>query len=702
MPTAGRPSDGDGHETEPCPPEHGQHPEGGEKKPRRPERPCRDCGSGGSGRPPFGQTTRPKETSDCGPKRRTDCCEQLVEILRSIPGLELPEIHKPKRKPSQKASCLCGALAARDTIAPAMAALFDRFDGGDDARNEYEASLFKILETLSDEQHDALKQGFDGYRKLSPRLHACLFDDRLARPGADGLDPGDVIEAIIGEGLSYIGQTLFSNSDGIVEPGLVRPWTVTLLTPPNGSGSATFTGPWPWLTAIRPDPAAVQEFGSTASFRSEPGSPSYQFQPWQIARDCTYSPSPPPMTVTCVPRTPPPPAPGSLLPNFCEGGQDYTLNGQCMQFAVSEPGATIALRGANFITPSVTVRFRHRTDPSVVAEAPAAVFGDQKTPVTDGTGHTIVDWRVSDMAVVAVPTEHPTMPGTPLPAGLYDVSVLVDNVTSAFYAGGVAPRLESNMLILQVDPDPNISFNIWTDHGHCYEETDGLGSDEIWWDAWVINFKTAAATTVANLGPLTHIEFARDPWDDMDSGKDAEAFKAALWSGPIGHGIVVAGLVGFEVDSEAAAREQLKNFGEAFVYYLGQVWTAAIAAEGAAASIAKMVSLTITQGLIALAIVAAVILIVGLFWAAWAPADQVAIDLMALNARQAWNLTAPAGQLPASSHVEYGTEQDLSTSHNPISKKPEVPGAMVYEAEHHYWSGNEDSHYGLTLQLARL
>jgi len=668
---------------------------------QHPQRPCSNCG--GMTPPPFGPTAKPKRPGDCGSKRGTDCCEQLIEILRRVPGLELPEIHKPKRRPSQKAGCLCGTLGFRDAVVPAMVALFDRFDAGEKARNEYESGLYTSLEKLSTEQQAALKNGFDAYRKLSKRLHECLFDDRLSRPGERGLDPGDIIEAIVGEGLSYLGQTLYSNSDGIVGPGLVRLWTVTLPVPPNGSGAPqTFSGPWPWLTAIRPDPAAVQEFGSKVSFRDEPGGQPYPYQPWQIARDCTYSTPPAPMSVTCVPRTPPPPPPGSLLPNFCEGGEDYTLNGQCMQFAVTEPGATIALRGVNFITPSVTVRFAHQTDPSVRADVPAMVFGDQKTPITDAAGHVIVDWTVSDIALAAVPKEHPGSPGTPLPPGLYDVSVLVDNVTSATYAGGVAAQLESNKVILQVDPDPTISFNLWSDHGHCYSETDGLGSDEIWWDAWVVNFKTAPTTAAASLGPLDHIEFARDPWDDMDSGEDPGAFSATLWNGAIGHGIVVAGLVGFEVDSEAAAREQLKNFGDSFAYYLGQVWTGALSLEGTAAAIAKMVSLTVTQGLIALAVIAAIVLVVGLVWASWAAADQIAIDLMTLNARQAWNLTAPAGQLPALEHVEYGTDQELSTSHAPIGKRQDVPGAMVYEAEHQYWSGEEDSHYGLNFQLARM
>jgi hypothetical protein len=454
---------------------------------------------------------------------------------------------------------------------------------------------------------------------------------------------------------------------------------------------------------------APPEFGSTVSFMlNNPDVPPYQVQPYQIAQDCTYSGppygDPPTMQVNCKERTPPPPSPDLLSPSFCEGGPDYTFKGPkgavCLQFAVTEPGATITLRGLNFITPSVTVRFANRTDPSVSVDVQAMVFGDQMTPVD------VHDNQVSDMACVTVPNHPPGHKELDLPAGLYDVSVLVNNVTFApDPSGGMTPplQLESNKVILQIDPDPNVTFNLFTKHGHCYSETDGLGSDDIWWDAWVTNFKTTPTPPPApDPLPLKHIAFNRAAWEDIDTGDDDHGFTATLWADKIGHGIVVVGLMGLEVTSDAAAREGITKFSDAFNYFLQWLWDHAIGLGDVAGAIAKAVSVTITDGLIALAVIAAVVLIIGLVWASWAKADQMAIDIFTLNPRQAWDRTTDGGQLPAAEHVEYGTDFELSTSHTPIGKDKDVGGAMVYSVEHQYWSGEEDSHYGLTFQLSRV
>ncbi|GIV65745.1 MAG: hypothetical protein KatS3mg047_0138 [Bellilinea sp.] len=109
----------------------------------------------------------------------------------------------------------------------------------------------------------------------------------------------------------------------------------------------------------------------------------------------------------------------------------------------------------------------------------------------------------------------------------------------------------------------------------------------------------------------------------------------------------------------------------------------------------------LTQGLIVLAVVAALILIVGLFWAAWAPADRIAVDLITMDARKAWNLTSPKGQLPP---VERYRFEEVSTSHNPKPKAPDTPATVRYVVEHRYVTpeDGEDSDYGVTFQLTRM
>ncbi|MEN4011502.1 MAG: hypothetical protein ROW48_05670 [Bellilinea sp.] len=676
---------------------HDEHPgDEEEPQPTRVDNPCA---------PPVGEVASPRKP--CREKvrsRKTKEKEQILEILKRIPGVDTKDFHKPKQRSGQKMDSLCCNLPTVDAILPLMAEIFERFAAEVNPRAGFEEIVYDGLRRLSKRQLKALGVGFEGYRGLSPRLKKCLFDDRLAKSlQEEGVSPADVIGAFIQEGLAYAGQALMSHSNGVMGPGQVRIWDAVLPPTPNGSQAPRiFSGPWPWLTAIRPNIGDYKEYGSTASYRSSAGLP-YPFQPYQIARDCQVSVNPNKpgeLVANCVPKTPPPPSPGSLLPNFCEGGMDYTLNGQCLQFPVVEPGATIGIRGFNFITKTVKVWFEHK-DTGLKLSVEAPVFGDLETPVKDDQGHTIHDWRVSDTVVVTLPNRHPNIPGAPLPPGFYLVTVEVDNVLSAVYAGGVAPKLKSNTLYLQVEPDPNINFHFWSEHGRCYEETDGLGSDEIWFDAWVVNFVPAAMPSGKHtLGPVKHVEFDRGAWDDMDSGEDSGSYSADIWNGSFNRGVVAAGLIGFEVDSEAAARDQIRDFGSAFAHYLENVWAGAIAAEGAAASIAKMISLTLTQGLIALAAIAAVILIVGLFWAAWAPADRIAVDLMIMDARAAWDLTSPRGQLPPVERYQF---EEVSTSHNPRPKGPDTPSTVRYVVEHRYTTpeDGEDSDYGITFQLTR-
>ena len=65
---------------------------------------------------------------------------------------------------------------------------------------------------------------------------------------------------------------------------------------------------------------------------------------------------------------------------------------------------------------------------------------------------------------------------------------------------------------------------------------------------------------------LERRSFPRPPWEDMDDGESAGAYSIDVW-GPRAfelYGVAVIGMVGFEVDSEAAARDQLQGFWNAW------------------------------------------------------------------------------------------------------------------------------------------
>src|SRR5262245_39350803 len=154
-------------------------PNGGRNSDGTQRKKC-NCDCQGVQRPPLGQTTPPKRKGDCG-GRRSDCCEQLIEILRRVPNLRLPELHKPKQRPRAKAHCLCGSLPVADAIIPAMIAIFRRYTGSEPPRNSYEKVLYQALDQLDENKKEALDVGFKSYRDWSPRLRDCLFDNSLAR-----------------------------------------------------------------------------------------------------------------------------------------------------------------------------------------------------------------------------------------------------------------------------------------------------------------------------------------------------------------------------------------------------------------------------------------------------------------------------------------------------------------------------------------
>src|SRR5262249_9272273 len=122
------PSDYTSHEHNPCYPKG--YPDDPHNDPTVPN-PC-SCGTPPSPVPhPPRHPRRPRRPSD-------DCCQQLIDILQQIPGLELPKPHKPKQKPARKAQRLCETLGISDAIVPLLAVLWKRFEDGTPGRNDFE------------------------------------------------------------------------------------------------------------------------------------------------------------------------------------------------------------------------------------------------------------------------------------------------------------------------------------------------------------------------------------------------------------------------------------------------------------------------------------------------------------------------------------------------------------------------------------
>lgn len=660
-----------------------------------------DCGCRQTKETTTGRPKRPKAS-----RREDERLDQIIAMLQCVPGICKETPHKPKQRNPRKVEGLCDQLDLQEALLPVLAVLWRRFLAKETARNDFESKIMAIFDHLPEEQREALAVGFEGYNRLRAKGKGnCLFDDCLAEAiEKQALEKEWFAEILIKEGLQFAGQVFFSGSNGIIGPGKTRLWDNAVNRGPNGTGATIYQGPWPWLTAICPDISSYNEYGNTVSFRPVPGT-EHVWQNHQYAQECHYQSHNGSITAVCERQHPAPPPPGAFG-SPCEGGYDYTKGNDCIKIPSQRAGGSIKMRGFNFITPTIKVRFTLTSDSSVSFEQECAVFGDQQTPIKDETAHTIVDERVSDWVDVSIPASHPNQPGVALPPGVYEIHVIVDNITHVIYDSATPATLISNRLLLRIEPDPNVSFLLWSDRGYCIKETPGWGSDEIWWDAFVGHFVPSIVPATGTSPVTLTVErksFPRDPWDDMDSGESAGSYSRDIF-GPKAfelYGVAVIAIIGYEVDSESAARKQLENFGEAFAYALKEIATIAIGGEALITSILKIavgVSLSIT--LIVLGVVAALVLVGVAFWASWAPADLIALDLFALDATTAWENTDPKKILPAEQKMRIG-EVNVTVQPSPKIYTAGDAAATWVVAHQYETPDGEESNYVLEFKLAK-
>lgn len=698
--------------------------------PCRPPREQSDpCGC----KPPPSITPKP-ERPKCRPKPRpTDCCDQLLELLGGKIGPDgKRRVFKPKQRPERKVQALCDSLGVADAIIPLLAVLWERFRQGEGPRNQYELKIIEIFKSISPKDAEAFSYAWEQYKKMRGAGKVeCLFNDCLAEAAREGpVERSWVAEEILREGFKVAGQLLFDKSGGIAGPGQVRLWDNDVFHGPNGSGATVYQGPWPWLTSIGPDHSSSEEYGNVQSFRPQPGG-SHVWQNYQYAQNCTFSTEPTQgpgakVVAHCSRVHPAPPAPGSLVPNSCEGGPDYTHNNDCLRIPAQKPGGSLKLRGFNFITPAVTVRIQRVGDPSVWQDVVCTVWGDKETPVNDASNHSIVDERVWDWVDCPLPSGHPQQPG-PLPAGLYEIFVKVPNVTNAMYDGSIPPVLESNRLLLRIEADPNLSYLVWSNWGRCNRETAGLGDDEIWWDAFtghmVPTEVPVPATSATGPAPLTlkgleRRSFPRPPWEDMDDATNAGAYSIDIW-GPKPfelYGVAVMAIVGFEVDSESAARDYLQGFWNAWGHALESVFKETLAGTGTATGLAELAyeagliaaKTALTVAVIAIVVIIALVLISTFFWALWAPADLIALDVMHFDAQTAWNWTDPGVPLPPFAVRRFGDPEDednivtvTQVARDRDHKPGDAAATWLMHVRYDTPEDGEDASYTLQFLMAR-
>jgi hypothetical protein len=204
---------------------------------------------------------------------------------------------------------------------------------------------------------------------------------------------------------------------------------------------------------------------------------------------------------------------------------------------------------------------------------------------------------------------------------------------------------------------------------------------------------------IANLTELTlgdEQAFDSPEFGDLDSG-DRRQMQAVLFdqTGPI-DGVVMT-IMGHEIDSEKAYREQINSFTDAFLHYL-KITLAAIAAAITAGAFAVGVKSLLSFALahpIILAIAAAVVLVVLLILAAWAPADIIIEDSLGFTVSDLDALTN--SDLPIPAIDQYVSQQGIKVKVVPLEKIP-----TQYKERREYRSDEEDSRYEIVLRYNRV
>jgi hypothetical protein len=365
--------------------------------------------------------------------------------------------------------------------------------------------------------------------------------------------------------------------------------------------------------------------------------------------------------------------------NECPGA---SVEGVCLRVQEIEAGLAVLLEGVNFSSVDTKVRLTDVATSTIVREVDAQVCGDDETPlkeIVNGTEVLITDCRVHDRLTFRVPDD--------LPPGLYELVVLVPNVSQVPGWGDV---LNSDGERITVVPPATARFQIASETLHAREETSpaSFGSDEVGIKILAVPLfpdLTAGEAQIPNGGEP--IRFG-----DVDSG-ETRGIVHLLFS----HQQPIAGaalsIMGFEIDGEEAFERQIDSFTGAFIEILKDQ-LGFLADKLDLDDIKKLEGLG-AKGLIALAIAVAVVLVIDVFVALWAPADLIIEDAIGPTTLDLVQLTSINFPLPLPS--EHVTPQGIKVKVTPLDKI-----TQQYREKREYISDDEESHYEIVLRYNRL
>jgi hypothetical protein len=563
-------------------------------------------------------------------------------------------------KPKQSLRTKLNALLQNTRVPSAIASGFfqhaRRFAAGQSPANALETEVFGFFQALPPEMRSILSCSVSSFDGITQDERNRLFDPSIRQDASVPLDADALATAFVKEITQRVGVQVFDDAFALEEerPGRNRFFDT--------SGTESFEIQ---LRICKVNGLRTNEFSPFLN----PG----DYLASELQQHCV------PIVVGGAPQLDCKVQKGNCPGNFL---QDTT----CLRVPDVRAGDGVVVEGVNFISVDAKVKLTGQGPSTVSREVDAFVFGDLDTPLTevvDGQTRTIRDCRVHDRITFVVPAD--------LPPAVYAVQVAVPNV-SGFPVFGAT--IVSNSQFIRVVPPPTSRFRIASETLAAREETSpaSFGSDEV-------RVRVRAYPVIASLTNLTlgdEQAFDSPEFGDLDSG-DVRQMQAVLFDqkGPI-DGLVMT-IMGFEIDSEKAYREQIDSFTDAFLHYL-KITLAAVAASITAGAFAVGVKDLLKFALshpVILAIAAAVVLVVILILAAWAPADLLIEDSLGFTLGDLDALTS--AELPIPATAEFVSQQGIKVKVVPLEKIP-----TQYRERREYRSDEEDSRYEIVLRYNRV
>ncbi len=630
-----------------------------------------------------------------------------------MPGGSDIRLRKPKQSPKVKVANLCCKLPIKDAVIPMLLLFLRRWLNGTPPINDFEKGIQDFLVGLPPKKIDGLKIGLDAYDKMPPSIRECVFETRFdGCDNEDMLDPQFLFKVWLNEAIHIGRSTLYDKHDGKLGAGKVRPWEWIYPKDPEQNAKVE-TAPWPWICAVNPGADGRNWYKNTEV--TQPGNlplHEFRFEDHEFSKVCAPIPDPSApsgIKFNCDYERPIalPPSEGtfgSFGPD-CQNNRRYNYPNSsgtvCLNVPKTYPGQGVAVRGLNFCSPNCKALLRRIGGGFQDLLLDCGVIGDDEIP-EKRDGKIVASCEVRDVATFTIPEKvRVGLNDIPVPPGRYTLEIIVPNDSNYAPAPGIVPKefISRNNIWLDMLPSPDQEYRFWTDDAFCVEETDGMGSDEPWFQAYTVRF-VPSGTSLETMLPQQSLTILRQ--EDIDSGDSISFGAPDFFKGKFGIGEVFAmSVYGLEVDSEDAAKEQIDNFGDAYAqfwekFFLGFIGTdVSVVGLLVKAGVTTGASLAVgVAGLFAFAIG-------GVFYAAWAPADPIGYDFITFDAVALFDVTNPGTPLPAS--IAKQMDEDLSLIVNGLEKKVQPGGTQArYSEEHIYRNDDEDSTYRFVYRAERI